>query len=552
MNNIKCACGHENPEGTVLCGNCGRPLTAEAENQKMVDMRYEGSARRSQTYNKTVIDKIWNFFSSVRVGIWLIVIILVAAAIGTILPQVLYVPATTESDIAAYYERVYGTFGKLYYQLGLSDLYGSWWFQTLIGMLGISLIVASLDRVIPLYKSLKNQRTRRHESFMKRQRLYGVGENHLNEETFVKSEEKLKALRYNVKRENGALLAEKGRFSRWGPYVNHAGLIIFLGAVMLRSLPGFYVDETMWIREGETRAIPETGGYYLESKEFTLETYDKDQTDEVFGEAIERVGTIASNYQTDVVLYKNPENALPGDTKNLKEVKKESIQVNQPLKFDGFAVYQMDFRLDELKTMNFNLINKQTEESLGDVSIDLIDPENQYDLGEGSSVELLGYYPDFSGFENGEPQTKSPLPNNPAFLIKMITPDTPEGETSFVAIKQTVEPLGENEYKLAFENVETRDVSGLTIRKDKTLWILGLGGLIFMIGVVQGAYFNHRRIWIHETKNGEIAIAAHTNKNWFAIKKELDQVTEAALLPRYTDQQDIDSEVDKKEGETLS
>ena len=420
------------------------------------------------------------------------------------------------------------------------------------GMLGISLIVASLDRVIPLYKSLKKQRTRRHESFIKRQRLYGVGENHLKEETLIKSEEKLRALRYNVKRENGALLAEKGRFSRWGPYVNHAGLIIFLGAVMLRSLPGFYVDETMWIREGETRAIPETGGYYLESKEFTLETYDKDQTDEVFGDAIERVGTIASNYQTDVVLYKNPESALPGDTKNLKEVKKESIQVNQPLKFDGFAVYQMDFRLDELKTMNFNLINKQTEESLGDVSIDLVDPDNQYDLGEGTSVELLGYYPDFSGFENGEPQTKSPLPNNPAFLIKMITPETPEGETSFVAIKQTVEPLGENEYKLAFENVETRDVSGLTIRKDKTLWILGLGGLIFMIGVVQGAYFNHRRIWIHETKNGEIAIAAHTNKNWFAIKKELDQVTEAALLPRYTDQQDIDSEVDKKEGETLS
>ena len=38
----------------------------------------------------------------------------------------------------------------------------------------------------------------------------------------------------------------------------------------------------------------------------------------------------------------------------------------------------------------------------------------------------------------------------------------------------------------------------------------------------------------------------------FAIKKELDQVSEIALLPRYTDQQDIDSEVDKKEGETSS
>jgi hypothetical protein len=35
-------------------------------------------------------------------------------------------------------------------------------------------------------------------------------------------------------------------------------------------------------------------GYYLESKDFILETYDKEQADEVFGDAIERVGTIAS------------------------------------------------------------------------------------------------------------------------------------------------------------------------------------------------------------------------------------------------------------------
>jgi len=552
MNNIICACGHENPEGTVLCGNCGRALTIEAKNQKLADMRYEGSARRSQTYNKTIIDKIWNFFSSVKVGISLIIIILVAASVGTILPQVFYVPATGAADIAAYYERVYGTFGSIYNKLGLSDLYGSWWFQTLIGMLGISLIVASLDRVIPLYKSLKKQRTRRHESFMKRQRLFGHGDNILGEETFTKSEEKLKELRYKVKREEGALLAEKGRFARWGPYVNHVGLIIFLFGVMLRVLPGFYVDETMWLREGETRAIPEAPGYYLESKEFILETYDKDQANEVFGDAIDRVGTIASNYQTDVVLYKTPEDGLPGQTDSLEEVKKESIQVNKPLKFDGFAVYQMDFRLDELRTMHFSLINKASGESLGDVSVDLVDPKTNYDLGNGTTVELRGYYPDFSGFENGEPQTISPVPNNPAFLVKMTTPETPEGETSFVAIKQTVEPLGDNEYKLEFQNVDTRDISGLTIRKDKTLWILAFGGLIFMIGVAQGSYFNHRRIWILESKDGRLHVAAHTNKNWFGVKKELDQVTEVAQLPEYIDQQDIEAQELKKDGEKSS
>lgn len=161
MDKIVCKCGHVNPAGTELCESCGRPLSQHSKDQKLVDMRYEGSARRSQTYNKTIIDKIWNFFSSVKVGMWIIVAILVAAAIGTILPQVFYVPATREEDIAAYYERVYGWFGTLYYELGLSDLYSSWWFQTLVGMLGISLVIASLDRVIPLYKSLKKAKNKK-------------------------------------------------------------------------------------------------------------------------------------------------------------------------------------------------------------------------------------------------------------------------------------------------------------------------------------------------------------------------------------------------------
>lgn len=551
MDKIVCACGNVNPVGTELCESCGRPLTEETKEKKIVDMRYEGSARRSQTYNKTIIDKVWNFFSSVKVGMWIIVAILIAAAIGTILPQVFYVPATNETDIAAYYQRVYGGFGTLYYKLGLSDLYSSWWFQGLVGMLGISLVIASLDRVIPLYKSLKKQKTKRHLSFLKRQRIFGMGKSEVTEESLLKVEEQLKELKYNIKREGNAILAERGRFSRWGPYVNHLGLIIFLFGVMLRALPGFYVDETMWLREGETLYVPETDGYFLESKEFIYETYSKEESKEVYGDAIDRVGTIAKNYQTDVSLYKGPEDSVAGHTEDLKFEKEASIQVNKPIKFDNFSVFQMDFRLDELATMTFQLQDKETQQSFGEFTIDLADPQPFYELDEGYKVEVMDYYADFTGFEEGVPQSQSPLPNNPAFLIKMYSPEFPKGETSFVMIKETVEPLGVNQHKIAFQSVETRDVSGLTVRKDLTLPLLALGGLIFMIGVAQGSYWNHRRIWIQLSEDGQTVVAAHTNKNWLSVKRDLDKVTEVAHLPKYLDQQDIDSleeKVDKEEG----
>ncbi|WP_214892392.1 MULTISPECIES: cytochrome c biogenesis protein ResB [unclassified Exiguobacterium] len=546
MENTQCKCGHVNPPGTDLCEACGRSLTGKEQNSKLVDMRYEGTARRSQTYNKSIIDKIWNFFSSVKVGVSIIVILLVAAAIGTILPQQAFVPANTEATIKAYYADTYGSVGRVYHFLGFHDLYSSYWFIALVGMLAISLVIASLDRFVPLYKSLKNQRVLRHSSFMDKQRIYGQGPG--ADDTLQKAEAKLKELKYKVRTDKNGLLAEKGRFSRWGPYVNHIGLIIFLSGVMLRMIPGFYVDETLWIREGETRAIPEVPGYSLENVKFALETYTGEGEEARFGEALDRVGTVAKNYQTDIVLYQAPEGSLPGATDNLEIVKEYPIRVNHPLKFDGYALYQMDYKLNELKTMTFALTEKKSQESMGELTIDLIDPDDKYELMNGSTVELLGYYPNFSGFENGEPQTANPLPDNPGFLVEMTTPATPKGETSFITIQNTIEPFGDNQYKLAFQSAETRNVSGLTVRKDRTLPILGLGGLIFMIGVAQGMYFNHRRFWLLRTDSGDILLAGHTNKNWFGLKKDLEQISAYASLPAYSDQQ----EETEKEGELRS
>ena len=547
MSKIKCKCGHENPFGTVLCEKCGRPMTDEAKKSEVVDMRYEGSARRSQTYKRSIIDKIWNFFSSVKIGVSIIIAVLATSAIGTLFPQKFYVPVQTDADLLAYYERLYGFVGTLYYKLGFYDMYNSWWFKVLIGMLGTSIIIASVDRVFPLYKSLKRQRTKRHPSFMKRQRIYGDGAAVTPDLSLEKSAEKLKELKYNVKTENGAILAEKNRFSRWGPYINHTGLIIFLFGILLRGIPGFYVDETMWIREGELRSIPGAPEYYLKSNKFIMEMYTKEEADEVFGNALDRVGSIVKNYQTDVSLYKKKEDGLPGST-DLEFEKDYSIIVNKPLKFDGYNVFQMDYRLNELKSMKMKLIEKATEKSFGEFTIDLDDPKGVYDLEDGATVNLIGYYADYDGVENGEPVSKSPIPNNPAFIFDMRTPDKPQGEKSFVAIQQTLE-TEENAYQVKFVSADTRHISGLTIRKDKTLYILLLGGIIFMIGVIQGSYWNHRRIWVQKGEGDNLLIAAHTNKNWFSLKKDLDAVKDYAGLPNYVDRRDTDIESEQEEGE---
>lgn len=538
LKEIKCECGHVNPIGTVFCEACGKPFESN-ENIKLLDMRYEGSARRSLTQTKTIIDKIWSFFSSVKVGVWLIVITLAASAIGTIFPQEMYI--TPGIAPAEYYKQEYGFLGQLYYQLGFNNLYGSWWYMILIASIGISLVICSLDRVIPLYKALKKQGVKRHPSFLKRQRLYGTGTP--QDGDLERVQMNLKKTNYNVKVEDGNILAEKGRFSRWGPYVNHIGLIIFLFGAMLRFLPSMYVDEALWLRDGETKEIPGTDGqYYLKNEKFIKEVYDKSKDKEVFDEAIDRVGDkmIAKNFQTNAVLYKAVGENIAGQKPKLEKVKEAEIRVNEPLKFDQFAVYQVDYKESEFKSMSFHLQNKENNQKWGPIKVDLTNPTEKFDLGNGYSLELLSYFPDFYFDENGRPNTKTKLPNNPAFVFKMFTPETPDGEVSFVGIQQNIEPDGNNKYKMSFAGVEMQNATALTVRKDLTLWILGIGGFIFMVGVIQGMYWNHRRIWIQRV-NDEWWIAGHTNKNWFGLKKDIERVLEGTAIP-----QPSDKVVDKK------
>ena len=109
-------------------------------------------------------------------------------------------------------------------------------------MIGVSLVVCSLDRVIPLYKGLKNQRVEKSTSFIERQRIAVSKEIQAEEkeEWLKKWQEVLSKHRYHVRRENDSLLAEKGRFSRWGPLCQSCW-IDFIFAFSLVSMDSWMV-----------------------------------------------------------------------------------------------------------------------------------------------------------------------------------------------------------------------------------------------------------------------------------------------------------------------
>ncbi len=521
LKEIKCgSCGHVNPPGTQLCQSCGKMINSDYDKKKIKDlMRYDGSAIRSKTRSQSIFDKIWIFFTSIKVGVTIILLIALAASVGTLFPQEYFIPVG--SDPLQYYTENYGTLGRLYYELGFHNLYSSWWFIVLIGMLALSLIAASIDRGVPLFKSLKNQRAKKHPTFYKRQRLNLHQADVSNTADVI---EGFKKKGYKVKSEGRHHLLEKGRLSRWGPYINHTGLILLLFGSMLRFFPGMYVDELVYITEGDTVQLPETGGeYYVENNQFIVDIYE-DDAGTVFDETLQNTNEIVtSNYQTDITFYENQNVDVVGAKPELAKVEDYSIRVNHPYRFGQFQLYQSSYDNSQMKSMTFQLEDSDGQRIGEPFTISLDDPERTYEVGEGMAVNMRAYAPDFLEIdENGALISETPVATNPAFVFEVT--DGESSELSLLQIMLSTDITQDNEYSVKFVENENHWATVLTLKKDLTLPIIATGFVIFLIGLFIGSYINHRRIWINDEDG--FSISAHTNKNYFGLKKDINPILE--------------------------
>lgn len=526
--NTKCDCGHQNAVGTVLCESCGKPIDQEImDSNEPLEMRYDGVARRSQKANPDLLDKIWNFFSSVKIAIYLIITTFVGAMFGTIFPQ-----ASTfinNFDASTYYEEKYGLVGKIYYMLGLHNTYNSWWFITLLVMIGTSLVICSIDRVLPLYRALNKQQIRKHLSFLKRQRTTFTGQIDGDATLWVQEYgQSLQKKGYKVHIDGTALLAEKNRFSRWGPYINHIGLILFLLSLLARSIPGWNVDSYVKVVDGDTVPISGTN-YYVKSEGFKMDLYSNEE----LPESLQNTGRV-KNFETNAVLYKCESNCNDDfEQPQLTEVLRHTILINDPLRYQELKLHQFDYDLSpRINAVSPMIINKETGEEFGPFYLPMVNPELHYEVGP-YTLDLIDKYMEFSINNSGEPITLSRDPNAPAFIFNVKGPNLKESGEVFMYF-----PLEKDKVRFSqdtinrelsdkivikvqgMENVEFSEATTfLNVRIDKAVKYLWIGAIISMIGLLLGTYWQHRRIWLRIDEN-ILTLGAHTNKNWYGMRAD--------------------------------
>lgn len=462
--------------------------------------------------NKTIIDKVWDLFASVRLAVVIFSIISLTSMIGTVLEQ----NAEPEKNIdilvkllGVGHEAAHSIYGVLD-SLGFLNMYHSWWFVTLLFLFASNLIICSIDRlprVLKLVKEPVRPLSAEHLEKMSIKKTLTLKGKTSDIKEAVSSALKKIGFKPLESSDNNRIqfYAEKGNFTRLGVYITHLSvLIIFIGAII-----GIFFGFSAFLNLPEGSASPvaykDRGvevplGFEIRCDNFDVDYYPNSD--------------MPRAYQSWLTVFKNG-----------KEVMKKSIVVNDPLTYEGITFYQSSFGTVPDSMNNgifvFRLVSKDGKTA-----------EINSKLGEkftipGTSVEgrISNFSPAFSIDQSGRAFTYDEQMINPAVYIEF----SESGTTKFSGwlLKRYPNtwnlPDGNKVEFLDFWGVQ---YTGLQVRKDPGVLIVYLGCIIMAAGLYITFFMSHKRIWVNisdEKKNMAILIGASANKNRVAFERKIEK-----------------------------
>lgn len=266
-------------------------------------------------YNKAegIVDKLWDFFSSMKTGLFLLGVIAVSAGIGTLIPQV-----GENAEKAP-------NMSEIWTVLGFTHLYTSIWFQFIMGLLSINLVVCSVQRFGIIYQQTFKSRPPKDSADVpvKIQAQLSGEEKILRKSTLQVLRKH--GYRVTLAEAGGAwqFIAQKRRWGNWGSFLTHLAFVLLLVGALLGSSMGF----KGFISAGVGSTVP------IQRIELS-----KGQVKENFA--------VKVNAAEDRILPNGDRDNWYTDLSILqggKEVARQTLSVNHPFTYQGITFYQTQF-----------------------------------------------------------------------------------------------------------------------------------------------------------------------------------------------------------------
>jgi cytochrome c biogenesis protein len=456
---------------------------------------------------------LWNFFASIKLTVVVLLSLAALSIIGTLIPQ---------NENPAEYFRAFGPFlFQVLDTLDVFDMYRSWWFQGLITLLVINIVVCSIDRLQTTGKTIFTKNPKFNlENYRRRKtrqdfRLLANVET-CKERFHRQLSKQFGYCRVEAVHQGYAITAERRRWTRLGVYGVHLSIVVLLIGALVGSLNGFegYVN----IPEGEAvDSIQQrfSGGplklpFTIRCDDFDVQFYETGAPKE---------------FRSKVTLLENGQPVLEKD-----------IIVNDPIRYKGINIFQSSYgKLDNAPSASVKL--KEIELSFKNVASGKT-YSHKAELGQPIEIpDGLGTFT-VNGFEPSAQFEGMAI--GPA-LTGVLTPAQGEPQSIVLPIKfPRFDAMRKGAVIIAVTAdssiAQTRYYTGLQVTKDPGVSLVYFGFVLMIVGCMVTFFMAHQQVVVEIQPEGQgvsVMVSGKANRNKVAMQYDVERLSRklAAIDP---------------------
>jgi cytochrome c biogenesis protein len=464
-----------------------------------------------------------NLLSSVRFGVVLLILTVAASMVGMLIMQ------QNVEGFDNYYAALTPSQRLLYGSLGFFDIYHSWYFNALLLVLSLNIILASIDRFPKTWKIISRRKLDAGRKWLQSQQEHA--------EVLAESESRgaltervsramtSAGLKPTVTEKEGRayVFGERGAWNRLGYLAVHVALLtIFTGGFLTAQ---FGRDGQMALTPGASSGEMTMLSFNLDqvaqvpmSLPFTVECTDIQQ------KLIERDGSLVQSNTLDWLTWIKIKDET-GERAAL-------VHLNEPYDYRGYRFFQASYTsFGQARSIKLRLTPQD-----GGAPVEVQIPrQGSSTLPDGTKIDFENFQPDFTIGAGGKPDSQSGDYNNPAAILKVTTP-TGEQKTVYAFAMELPSgapvgaPFGGYKYRLAeFEKAPLQHI--LAIQKDPGKIPFYLGGLLLILTLGSVFFFSHQRVWALIEPRAEggyaVVLGGNTNRNKLGFEDRFKKLAAA-------------------------
>ena len=439
---------------------------------------------------------LWKFLASVKLTVVLLLSLAATSIFGTLIPQ--------NGDPSAYVQ----AYGEVMYRfmevLDIFDMYHAWWFQLLMILLAVNIVVCSIDRCPTTWKVVR--RTPGRISF-NRFKALELRQEHVDPRPVEALREQYESLVRKsfgpplVETNDGGVLlyAEKWRWSRLGVYGVHLSVVLLLLGGVIGSLFGF--EGWVNIPEGESRNVIRlrdgsgtlTLDFHIRCDNFDVSFY----------------GTGApKEFRSDLAL-------LSGDG----VIYTKSIIVNDPLRYQGVNIFQSSYGQMPSNSVVLGFVSRETgmeyRES-AEIGSTIALPE---DMGTFTLIDFQDQAK-FQGHDVGA-----------AFVGEVVDIEGKRERILLPVRFPSFDRMRKGSVMVSVVETEDRFYTGLQVTRDPGVWVVYAGFIMMILGCFVTFFMGHQQICVSLRPRGEstdVIVAAVSSKNKFSMHRKAEAIVRKA------------------------